>query len=442
VSRRPVIVAGLRTPFARSGTILQDATAVQMARHAARELLYRADLSGAEVDEVIFGQVIPSVLAPNVAREVSLLPQFPKTIPAYSLNRACASAGQAITNAHDQILLGHADVVLAGGVESLSDVPILHSKRMSRILVAAAKAKSVAERVRLFASIRMRDLTPVSPAIAEPSTGESMGQSAEKMAKENGISRDAQDRYALMSHQRAATGTADGRLTAEIAPWFGGPGMDQVATSDNGIRTDTSLEALAQLKPVFDRRYGSVTAGNASPLTDGAAAVLVMEEEKARALGYRPLAAIRSYAVAAVDPGWQLLMGPVWAVPAALDRAGITWRELGLVEIHEAFAAQVLSNAQAWASKAWAQKLGRAAPVGEVDWDHTNVMGGSIAIGHPFGATGARLATTLANEMVRRGVQFGLISICAQGGMGLAMVLENRDQGTGDRVQGPSPLTP
>ena len=442
MSRRPVIVAGLRTPFARSGTILQDATAVQMARHAARELLYRADLSGAEVDEVIFGQVIPSVLAPNVAREVSLLPQFPKTIPAYSLNRACASAGQAITNAHDQILLGHADVVLAGGVESLSDVPILHSKRMSRILVAAAKAKSVAERVRLFASIRMRDLTPVSPAIAEPSTGESMGQSAEKMAKENGISRDAQDRYALMSHQRAATGTADGRLTAEIAPWFGGPGMDQVATSDNGIRTDTSLEALAQLKPVFDRRYGSVTAGNASPLTDGAAAVLVMEEEKARALGYRPLAAIRSYAVAAVDPGWQLLMGPVWAVPAALDRAGITWRELGLVEIHEAFAAQVLSNAQAWASKAWAQKLGRAAPVGEVDWDHTNVMGGSIAIGHPFGATGARLATTLANEMVRRGVQFGLISICAQGGMGLAMVLENRDQGTGDRVQGPSPLTP
>ena len=426
MSRRPVIVAGLRTPFARSGTILQDATAVQMARHAARELLYRVDLAGTEVDEVIFGQVIPSVLAPNVAREVSLLPQFPKTIPAYSLNRACASAGQAITNAHDQILLGHADVILAGGVESLSDVPILHSKRMSRILVAASKAKSAAERLRLFASIRMRDLVPVSPAIAEPSTGESMGQSAEKMAKENGISRDAQDRFALMSHQRAAAGTADGRLTAEIAPWFGGPGMDQVATSDNGIRTDTSLEALAQLKPVFDRRYGSVTAGNASPLTDGAAAILVMEEEKARALGYRPLAAIRSYAVAAVDPGWQLLMGPAWAVPTALDRAGITWKELGLVEIHEAFAAQVLSNAQAWASKTWAQKLGRAAPVGEVDWERTNVMGGSIAIGHPFGATGARLATTLANEMVRRGAQFGLISICAQGGMGLAMVLENR----------------
>jgi acetyl-CoA acyltransferase len=425
VSRRPVIVGGLRAPFARSGTILRDASAVQMARHAARELLYRADLAGDLVDEVIFGQVIPSVLAPNVAREVALLPQFPKTVPAYTLNRACASAGQAITNAHDQILLGHADIVLAGGVESLSDIPILHSRRMSQILVGAGKAKSALERLRLFASIHLRDLIPVSPAIAEPSTGESMGQSAEKMAKENGISRDAQDRLALMSHQRAAAATADGRLPAEIAPWFGGPDMDQVTTSDNGIRTDTSLEALAQLKPVFDRRYGSVTAGNSSPLTDGAAAVLVMEETRARALGYRRLVAIKSYAVAAVDPGWQLLMGPVWAVPTALDRAGITWKELGLVEIHEAFAAQVLSNVQAWASKAWAERLGRTAPVGEVDWDRTNVLGGSIAIGHPFGATGARLATTLAGEMIRRGVQFGLISICAQGGMGLAMVLEN-----------------
>jgi acetyl-CoA acyltransferase len=295
---------------------------------------------------------------------------------------------------------------------------------MSQTLVAASKAKSLGQRLAVFSRVRLKDLVPVTPAIAEPSTGESMGQSAEKMAKENGISRDAQDRIALMSHQRAAAGTADGRLTAEISPWFGGPGMEQVQTSDNGIRSDTSLEALAQLKPVFDRRYGSVTAGNASPLTDGAAAVLLMSEDKARALGYRPLATIRSYAVAAVDPGWQLLMGPAYAVPRALDRAGITWKDLGLVEIHEAFAAQVLSNVQAWGSRVWAEKLGRSAPVGEVDWSRTNVMGGSIAIGHPFGATGARLVTTLANEMQRRDVQFGLISICAQGGMGLAMVLE------------------
>jgi acetyl-CoA acyltransferase len=426
VSRRAVVVAGVRTPFARSGTVFRDATAVQMARHAARELLARSEIDGREIGEVAFGQVIPSVLAPNVAREVSLLPQLPRTIPAVTLNRACASAGQAITYAHDQIVLGHAGAVLAGGVESLSDIPILHSKRMSRTLVAASKAKSLRERLGLFARMRLRDLVPVSPAIAEPSTGETMGQSAEKMAKENGISRDAQDRLALLSHQRAAAATDDGRLTAEIAPWFGGVELTEVTTSDNGIRTDSSLEALAKLPPVFDRKYGSITAGNASPLTDGAAAVLVMDEDKARALGYRPLAAIRSYAVSAVDPGWQLLMGPAWAVPKALDRAGIPWSELGLIEIHEAFAAQVLSNTQAWASRAWAEKLGRSQPLGEVDWDRTNVMGGSIAIGHPFGATGARLVTTLANEMARRDVQFGLISICAQGGMGFAMVLERR----------------
>jgi acetyl-CoA acyltransferase len=422
--RRACIIAGLRTPFARSGTVFKDVTAVQLARRVTQELLERTALDGREVSEVAFGQVIASVLAPNVAREVSLLPQLPRTIPAFSVNRACASAGQAISYAADQIGLGNADVVLAGGTESLSDIPILHSKRFSQILVDASKAKTLGQRLALFAKVRPRDLIPVSPAIAEPSTGESMGQSAEKMAKENGISREAQDKLAMMSHHRAAQATASGRLAEEIAPWFGGKGMDQVVTTDNLIRGDTSLEALAKLKPVFDRRYGSVTAGNSSPLTDGAAVVLMMEEQKARSLGYRPLASVRSYAVAAVDPGWQLLMGPAYAVPMALDRAGITWKELGLVEIHEAFAAQVLSNTEAWASKAWAEKLGRSAPVGEVDWERTNVHGGSIAIGHPFGATGARVATTLVNEMVKRDVQFGLISICAQGGMGFAMVLE------------------
>lgn len=422
--RRVAIVAGCRTPFARSGSTFRDVPAVALARHAARELLYRSDIDPAVVDEVVVGQVVPSVLVPNVAREVSLLPQFPRTIPAYTLNRACASAAQAITNAADQVRMGHADVVLAGGVESLSDIPVLHSRRFSQLLVEASRAKTLGQRLGVFARVRPRDLVPVTPAIAEPSTGESMGQSAEKMAKENHIPREAQDRVALMSHERAAAGTADGRLTAEIVPWFGGRQGDEVTTSDNGIRTDTSLEQLAKLRPVFDRQYGSVTAGNSSPLTDGAAMVLLMAEERARELGCEPLAFIRSYAVAAVDPGWQLLMGPAYAVPKALARAGITWGDLDLVEIHEAFAAQVLSNAQAWASPEWAQRLGLAAPVGEVDWARTNVMGGSIAIGHPFGATGARLVTTLAHEMKRRRARYGLVSICAQGGMGSAVVLE------------------
>ncbi|HEY3280220.1 MAG TPA: acetyl-CoA C-acyltransferase [Gemmatimonadales bacterium] len=413
--RRVAVIAGCRTPFGKAGTVLKDVRAVDLARHAARELLERTDLDGSNVDEVIFGQVVPSALVPNIAREVSLLPQFPKEIPAFSLNRACASANQAITSAHDQIALGHSDVIVAGGAESLSDIPILASRRLADILVEASKAKSLGARVRTFAKIRPKDLIPVAPAIAEPSTGESMGQSAEKMAKENHISRDAQDRWALRSHQLAAKGLADGRLTAEIAPWFPARPGDHVVTQDNGVRTDTSLEQMAKLKPVYDRRYGSVTAANASPLTDGASAVLLASAAAAKALGYEPLAYIRSYAVAAVDPGWQLLQAPVWAVPKALERAGIEWKELGLIELHEAFAAQVLSNLQGFAEKGW-----------EINEEIINVMGGSIAIGHPFGATGGRIVTTLANEMKRRDVQFGLVSVCAQGGMGFAMVLERR----------------
>jgi acetyl-CoA acyltransferase len=413
--RRVAVVAGCRTPFCRSGTVLKDVRAVDLARFVARELLERSNLNGNDVNAVIFGQVVSSALVPNVAREVSLLPQFPKELPAYSLNRACASSGQAVANGHDEIVLGASNVVLAGGVESLSDIPILASRRLADILVEASKAKSLGARLKTISRIRPRDLVPVSPAIAEPSTGESMGQSAEKMAKENHITREAQDRWALRSHVFAAHGTDDGRLTAEIVPWYPTRASDPVVTQDNGIRRDTSLEQMAKLKPVFDRRYGSVTAANSSPLTDGAAAVLLMSEPAARALGYQPLAFIRSYAVAAVDPGWQLLQAPIFAVPKALERAGLEWRDLGLIEVHEAFAAQVLSNLQGWAARGW-----------EIDETKINVMGGSIAIGHPFGATGARIVTTLANEMVRRDVQFGLLSICAQGGMGFAMVLERR----------------
>jgi acetyl-CoA acyltransferase len=422
--RRVVVVGGCRTPFCRAGTTLKDVSAVDLARHATVELVHRLNLDGNTVDEMYFGQVVPSPLAPNLAREVSLLPQFPASVPAASVNRACASSNAAIVMGHDQITLGNADVIIAGGAEGLSDIPILHSRRFADLLVSMSKARTLGQRLGLLARFRPRDLIPVTPAIAEPSTGETMGQSAEKMAKLNGITREAQDRFAVRSHQLAHAGTDDGRLPAEIAPLAPRDGAEPL-TSDNGIRADSTYEQVARLKPVFDRKYGTVTAANSSPLTDGASAVLLMSEEKARSLGYRPLVYIRSYAVAALDPGEQLLMGPAYAVPTALDRAGITWKELGLVEMHEAFAAQALSNIQAFESKTWAaEKLGRPEAIGQVNWDTLNVMGGSIAIGHPFGATGGRLTITLANEMRRRGVQFGLISVCAQGGMGFAMVLE------------------
>jgi acetyl-CoA acyltransferase len=280
--------------------------------------------------------------------------------------------------------------------------------------------------VKAISRLRPKDLVPITPAIAEPSTGETMGQSAEKMAKINHVSRDEQDQFALRSHRLASAGTKDARLTAEIATTYVPPKYDTILSTDNGIRDDTNIDQLAALKPVFDKRYGTVTAGNSSPLTDGAAAVLLMSEDRARALGYAPIGFIRSYAYAALDPGEQLLQAPILAAPVALRRAGLSLREIDLVEMHEAFAAQVLSNLRGFESKAWAERAGFSEPVGEVDRARLNVMGGSIAIGHPFGATGARITTTLLNELGRRGGQFGLMTVCAAGGMGFAMVVERQ----------------
>lgn len=422
--RRVAIVAGVRTPFAKAGTAFKSISAIDLGKLCVAELLQRTNLDGKEVQALVFGTVIPSVVAPNIAREVSLLPLLPKGVQAFTVSRACASANQAITDAADQIALGQLDVAIAGGSESLSNIPILHSQGFAEALVLASKARSLPGRLRALTRIRPKDLVPVTPAIAEPSTGETMGESAEKMAKLNAIAREEQDHFALRSHRLAAAGTADGRLTAEIMPVYVPPRFESVLTSDNGIREDTSYEQLAALKPVFDRKYGTVTAGNSSPLTDGGACVLLMNEEKARALGYPTLGIIRSYAYAALDPGEQLLQAPVLAAPVALKRAGLTLKDMDLVEMHEAFAAQVLSNLKGFESKWWAERAGFSQPVGEVDRAKLNVMGGSIAIGHPFGATGARITTTLLNELRRRGGQFGLMTVCAAGGMGFAMVVE------------------
>ncbi len=424
-SRRVAIVGGCRTPFARSGTVYRDLTALDLAKASVRELLERTEVDPETIDSMVMGQVVPSVKAPNLGRETALGAGLPRSVPASTVNRACASANQAIADVATAIQIGHADVGIAGGAESLSDVPILHSKRMARILMEAQKAKTIGGRLAALSKIRPRDFVPETPAIAEPSTGLTMGQSAEKMARENGISRQEQDGIALASHRNSWAATEDGRLPAEMCTVFVPPRYGTAVTVDNLIRQDTSLEALGALRPVFDRRHGTVTAGNSSPLTDGAASVLLMAEEKARAEGHEPLAYIKDWAVAAVDPGGQLLMGPGIAVPRALERAGLELGDIDVIEMHEAFAAQVASNIQALESEAWARDvLGRSTPVGRVDRDKLNVSGGSIALGHPFGATGARITTTLANEMTRRNARFGLLSVCAQGGMGFAMVLE------------------
>ena len=423
---KTAIVAGSRTPFARSGSVFADLSAIDLGKSAVRDALARSGLSGDRVDHLVYGTVVHDTRSPNIAREVGLA-VLPKHVPAVSVSRACTSANQAITDGAEMIEVGHADVVIAGGAESLSRIPITVSEALAKSLVAASKGKTVGQRLAHFRTIRPKDLVPVAPAIAEPSTGETMGQSAERMAKENGISRDDQDAWALRSHQLAAAGTADGRLLAEIAPVYVPPDYTTVVTSDNGIRTDTSAERLAGLRPVFDRAHGSVTAGNASPLTDGASAVVLMNGEKAVAEGLAPLGWIRSWAWTALDPAGQLLQGPAYAAPIALDRAGLSMKDIGLMEMHEAFAAQVLSNLQALSSRSFAEsELGRTDAVGHPDVERINVMGGSISIGHPFGATGGRLTMTILNEMARRDVQFGLITVCAAGGLGFAMVVERR----------------
>ncbi len=422
---RVAIIRGLRTPFAKSGTHYARLTALDLGKLVVSELVERSGIDPKNVQEVVFGNVIPSVKAPNIAREIILGTGLPRKIPGYTVGKACASANQAIAAASDMIFRGYADTVIAGGAESLSDVPILFSRNMSEAFTGAAKAKSMAAKLGAFSKVRPKDLVPDAPAIAESTTGLTMGESAEKMAKENHISREAQDRLALQSHQRAAGATSSGRFKDEVMTVVAPPSFDQVVESDNLIRGDSTYDALSKLRPVFDRKYGTITAGNSSPLTDGAAAVLLMSEEKAKAEGFKPIGYVKSYAFAATDPFDQLLQGPVFALPVALERAGIALKDIGVIEMHEAFAAQVLSNIQWMGSKKIAEeKLGRSEPVGEIDPEKINRTGGSIALGHPFGATGARIVTTVCNELQRTGEQYGLVTVCAAGGMGVAMVLE------------------
>ncbi len=422
---RIAIVDGARTPFAKSGSHYKQMDVVDLASIPAAALVSRMNLDPTEIDQAIFGVVVPALYAPNLGREVILRTALPRAIEGTTVNLACASSNRAITHGAEAILAGQASVVLAGGAESLSTVPITYSQNAAKQFMDANRAKSMAGKVGALSKIRPGDLVPVAPAIAEYTTGMTMGQSTEKMAKENAISRRAQDEIALLSHHRAATASDAGRFDNQIVAAFPEPNYREAVTRDNGIRPDSSLEQLAKLRPVFDKRYGSLTAGNSSPLTDGASAVVLMSEKKAKALGYEPLGFIRSYAYHAVDPGTQLLQGPAYAAPMALDRAGLSLADIDLVEMHEAFAAQILSNMKALASKKFAQnELGRKEAVGEIDFSRFNVNGGSIAIGHPFGATGGRVTIQVLRELERRGESLGLITVCAAGGNGFAMVVE------------------
>jgi acetyl-CoA acyltransferase len=423
-SDRVAIVAGVRTPFAKQSTAFARLTALDLGKLAVAELMQRSGIKPSEVEALVYGQVIPSLVAPNIAREIALGVDLPRSVDAYSVSAACVTSYVSTVKVAESILSGSIDVGIAGGADSASDIPMTVSKPLSEALARASRGKNVGQKLSSFRSVSLADLLPVPPALKEPSTGLTMGESAEKMAKENGIPRQAQDEFAHRSHLGAAQGWADGRLAEDVMTTYVPPKYEPFH-EDNLVRKDSNLESYAKLRPVFDRKYGTITAGSSSPLTDGASALLVMREDKAKSLGFEPLGFLKSYAFHSVDPSEQLLMGPAYATPLALDRAKLKFKNLDLIDMHEAFAAQVLSNTQALESDDFAvKKLGRDKRVGSIDWERFNVLGGSIALGHPFAATGARQILHTLRELKRRRGEFALCTACASGGLGAAIILE------------------
>lgn len=423
--RRIAIVDGLRTPFAKAGTDLATASSLDLAAPLVTELVARSGLDPSLVDRVVYGSVVTDPAAPNLAREIVLSSPLPDSTDAYSVTRACATSTQSFVDGATAIMLGDADIVITGGADSLSKPPVTFSDEFVAVMMKAQGQKDLAGRLKAFSELRPKDLAPNPPAIAERSTGETMGESAEKMATLNGISREAQDRYALESHRKATEAWEKGVYDSEVMAFPVPPRYSSVVERDTIPRPDTTLDKLASLKPVFDRRYGTITAGNSSPLTDGASALLLMDEATAARLGFEPKAFLRSYAFAAVDPNWQLLIGPAISTPLALDRAGLGMGDIDVFDVHEAFAAQVLSVQQALASTEFAREyLGRDTAVGEIPDDKLNLYGGSISLGHPFAATGARQLLTMANELERRDAGTALITQCAAGGLGATVILE------------------
>lgn len=421
---RVAIVAGLRTPFAKQATAFHGVPAVDLGKIVVNELLQKHDVDPAIIDQLVFGQVVQMPEAPNIAREIVLGTGMNVTTDAYSVSRACATSFQSTVNVAESIMAGHVDVGIAGGADSSSVAPVGVSKKLARTLVDLTKARTLGQRLSLLSRLGFKDLLPVSPAVAEYSTGISMGETAEQMAKTYQIPRHEQDALAHRSHTLATQRWQEGKLAGEVMTAHAEPYKNFI-DKDNCIRENSVLESYAKLKPVFDRKHGSVTAATSTPLTDGGAAILLMREGRAKELGYQPLGYIRSFGFAAIDVWQDMLMGPSYATPIALQRAGMNLADLDLIEMHEAFAAQALANMKMFASTKFAkEQLGRDKAIGEIDMDKFNVMGGSLAYGHPFAATGARLITQTLNELNRRGGGVGLTTACAAGGLGAAMIVE------------------
>ena len=426
-SRDVVIVDGTRTPFAKSGTVLKSVHAKDLGRSALKELLQMTNLDPSTVDEVIIGNTGSPSDSVNIGRVVALNAGIPQHVSAHTVHRNCASAMESIATGFDKIKAGVADIVIAGGTESMSDMPLIFQRSFAQKFGAFASAKTIGAKLSALGKIKLKDLTPrisIMEGLTDPFVGINMGQTAEILAKEFKISRKEQDEFAVKSHQKAVAAQKSGRLAKEISPYYLGPDYKKVITDDVGPRDGQSMEQLAKLKPFFDRKFGTVTPGNSCPITDGAAMVLLMSRAKAQELGYKPIASIKSYSFRGLEPE-RMGLGPAYATPHALKRAGLELKDIGLVELNEAFAAQVIACLKAMESEKFAQdKLGLSKAVGSIDPNILNVNGGAIALGHPVGTTGTRLVLTLMKEMQLKNVQFGLATLCIGGGQGGAMILE------------------
>lgn len=421
---RIAVVSGLRTPFARQGTFYRSLNAIDLGRMVVKELIAQTNIDASTIDQLIYGQVVALPKAPNIAREVVLGTPLPVTCDAYSVSRACATSFQSVASLVDGIKTNAIKIGIAGGADSSSVVPICFSDRFAMKLVAANKARSLGAKLKAFKGTRLSDLLPTPPAIAEYTTQLRMGDSAEQMAKDFGISRQAQDEFTLRSHQLAHQAWEEDKISDEVMAAYTAP-FQEAFLRDENIRADSTLEKLSSLKPAFDRKHGSVTAANSTPLTDGACALLLMKESAAKALGYTPLGYIKHYAFTANTVAKDLLMGPTQASSKVLKKARMTLNDLTLIDMHEAFAAQTLANIHAFGSKQYAAEyLQRKKPLGDIDMDKFNVLGGSLAYGHPFAATGGRIITQTLHELRRRGGGIALTSACAAGGIGAAMIIE------------------
>ncbi len=421
---RIAFVSGLRTPFARQATDFRGISAIELGKLVVNEMLIRTDIDPELIERLVFGQVVVLPESPNIAREIVLGTGMNIHTDAFSVSRACATSFQSAVSIAQAIMTDDIKIGIAGGADSASVVPVGVTRKLANMLVDLSKAKSLQKKLSLLSKLRPADLLPVPPSAKEPTTGLTMGQNAEQMARDHGISRQQQDELAHRSHQLACEAWKLGKLDSQVMNTRVPP-YKKTLSQDNNIRFDSVLESYGKLKPAFDRKYGTVTAANSTPLTDGAAALLMMRESKAKELRMEPLGYMKSQAFAALDARIDMLMGPSYATPIALDRAGLSLADLTLIDMHEAFAAQTLCNLKAFASKNFAKdKLGRASAIGEVDMEKFNVLGGSIAYGHPFAATGARMITQTLHELRHRGGGHALITACAAGGLGAAMILE------------------